>query len=671
MPLTKRPPLQLRRWTSVLPACLLLIAWIPYPSGTYVHAAEQSFTAAHVDSGRRSQVLPPTLDIGVAGIAVDEEKKGRYVGEFAYFEPSLIGRAPEGVEELKDGEKKNMESNPGVTKHFVLGRSELRRRASIIREDDFTDESAHPDNTTSGTDAARDKRQSGTTVYISINTCRQPIPDVPIMIDPPPQLRMYISTSTDNQQPGPNKDSSLATDPIDLQGGAATFSLQTDSDVYIGVFAPNLTKGWTGSYGYEVAASTERFYHSYNGTDPFLYMIDTDSESALFITHNITTKEDDTEAIEKWLRVSDIPFSMYMFPKASWGATGFERSFCGIKESFEANSSSTVKVDRAMTDRYGGVLPKAQFHVQGLQKNETYVGFLVMDGNVSTDGLDLSNNLTVGRGGKVWKQFTWKTKADDSCQVIFNLPFCSTIAYAVPSSPQFRGNSTALALLYDSQAQSYYQNFTRSLAQIPCDTTATAQYSLARTCTDCAGDYKEWMCSVLMPRCEDWTATDPWLMPRNVNARFPNGDPAPGPSLFPNASDVRKGDEWEEDDKEDGEREYPKDARRAAYAKSRNPLIDEAIKPGPYKELLPCEDLCYDIVRSCPAQLGFACPVGPAQKVQYGSRDRDGGRQLRCNFPGAVVDLNTVRGEGSRRWGGRDVWVLVGWVVGIAVVGSW
>ncbi|KAG9818558.1 hypothetical protein KCU77_g17340, partial [Aureobasidium melanogenum] len=35
---------------------------------------------------------------------------------------------------------------------------------------------------------------------------------------------------------------------------------------------------------------------------------------------------------------------------------------------------------------------------------------------------------------------------------------------------------------------------------------------------------------------------------------------------------------------------------------SRNPtIIVDTIAPGPYKEVLPCQDLCYSLVRSCPA----------------------------------------------------------------------
>jgi calcium channel MID1 len=228
---------------------------------------------------------------------------------------------------------------------------------------------------------------------------------------------------------------------------------------------------------------------------------------------------------------------------------------------------------------------------------------------------------------------------DDSCQVIFNLPFCTTIAHAVPSSPRFKENTTALATLYDDQAASYFANFSKSLAQIPCNTTSTAQYSLARTCTDCATAYKAWLCAVLMPRCEDFSVPDPWLQPRNIRASFANGST---PLLPPNQHKM-KGMEPE----------------RWGFSRSRNPMIDETIKPGPYKELLPCEDLCFDIVRSCPAGLGFACPVGKMlKKQQYGVRavkegDEDK-KKLRCSFPGAVVDLNTAKNGGGKvraEWG--------------------
>lgn len=191
------------------------------------------------------------------------------------------------------------------------------------------------------------------------------------------------------------------------------------------------------------------------------------------------------------------------------------------------------------------------------------------------------------------------------------------------------------------------QNFNRSLAQIACDTTSTAQYSLARNCTDCTNDYRTWLCSVLIPRCEDWTATNDWLHPRNINTPFPNGTLPDSNGVNMKFNDTIRG--------------------KFAYNQSRNNEIDNVIKPGPYKELLPCEDLCFDIVRSCPAQMGFACPNEPMRELSYGKRDPTG-RDLKCNFPGAVVDLNQDR-SAAGRVGARAGFAL--FITLFAVVWSW
>lgn len=203
--------------------------------------------------------------------------------------------------------------------------------------------------------------------------------------------------------------------------------------------------------------------------------------------------------------------------------------------------------------------------------------------------------------------------------MLFDLDFCDTVAYAVPSSPDFKFNDDALKQLYDNKAKEYYQNFTNSLAQVACDAEPDARYSLARNCTDCERDYKNWLCSVLIPRCEDWSAPDTFLQERNVNAPFANGT-----SLTLNETKHN----------------------RFAYNQSRSPLIDDKIKPGPYKEMLPCVDLCFDIVRSCPANLNFACPNSPARELTYGTREPDQ-TSLTCNFPGAVVRLNFQGAAGT------------------------
>lgn len=207
--------------------------------------------------------------------------------------------------------------------------------------------------------------------------------------------------------------------------------------------------------------------------------------------------------------------------------------------------------------------------------------------------------------------------------MIFNLSFCNSVAYAVPGNPSTFNNVTSLAKFYDDYAKSQFQFFENALAQIPCEITSSGQYSLERTCNDCRLSYKDWLCSVTIPRCMDFTSQQTWLHARNVAQSFPN-------STFLN------------------ETTFPSfgTAKNALfYNSSRNPLIDEIVKPGPYKEILPCDDLCYNIVQSCPASMGFGCPV-PGQmgfNHSYGLRP-DGSLEQRgaitCNYPGAAYNLS-------------------------------
>lgn len=207
---------------------------------------------------------------------------------------------------------------------------------------------------------------------------------------------------------------------------------------------------------------------------------------------------------------------------------------------------------------------------------------------------------------------------DGNCQVIYNLSFCSNVNYAVPANPNLF-NQTALTDFYDNQAESRYQFFDYSLQQIPCHTDNTAQYSLAVKCQNCSDAYKNWLCAVTIPRCEDYSLQKPYLQIRNTNQSFINGS-VPSAATDPVFSAAN---------------------RSILYLNSsRNPQIDAIIQPGPYKELLPCGSLCYSLVQSCPAALGFGCPVpGRFFNQSYGFVGNDLGSPM-CNFPGALQPLS-------------------------------
>jgi calcium channel MID1 len=203
--------------------------------------------------------------------------------------------------------------------------------------------------------------------------------------------------------------------------------------------------------------------------------------------------------------------------------------------------------------------------------------------------------------------------------VIFNLSFCTQTAYAVPGNPQNFPNFTSLAAFYDNATQANYQYFQYVLAQIPCETTSSAQYSLARNCSDCAAAYQEWLCSVSIPRCTDFSSDLPWLQQRAMGQPFPNGTFL-AQDLIQYANNT-----------------VPLNA-------SRNPNIDTFVQPGPYKEVLPCADLCNNLVQSCPASLGFYCPR-PGRigfNSSYGKMPDPGNPeqvgQITCNYPGAAYD---------------------------------
>ena len=77
---------------------------------------------------------------------------------------------------------------------------------------------------------------------------------------------------------------------------------------------------------------------------------------------------------------------------------------------------------------------------------------------------------------------------------------------------------------------------------------------------------------------------------------------------------------------------------------SRNPNIDTFVQPGPYKEVLPCDDLCHNLVQSCSSAMSFACPrVGRIGfNASYGQMPNpafsDQIGQITCNYPGAAYD---------------------------------
>lgn len=189
-----------------------------------------------------------------------------------------------------------------------------------------------------------------------------------------------------------------------------------------------------------------------------------------------------------------------------------------------------------------------------------------------------------------------------------DLEFCDEVQYAVPGSDKFN-NGTELARVYDNYAKEMYSHFEKVMMQIACEADSSSRYSLVSNCTDCRDAYKRWLCTVAVPRCEDFSSDTRAAFVRNVGQPFPNDTMLPDDEI----------EKW---------------SAKLYHNVSRNRFIDDEIAPGPYKEILPCEEICYEVVQKCPASIGFKCPRPKLTgfEASYGRRSET--KELSCNYPG-------------------------------------
>lgn len=416
MQLPSLTPLQSRLLASSLATCLVVLLWICVEPHAFVYAAEIPVPALAARDSDFVESIPLALSgqppLDVHDPKLEERSDGVYAPDFAYFDRSVVGRQADEVKLLSNSKKEDVQASPGSSQFFRFapgraGGNKARRtpddshNADDVLERDTTEDLEDAD----GTEDGLEKRQNGRTIWISANACSGPLPNITIVLDRPPQLTLAVSTSSNNQKPLPNTPNTIT---VPFVSGFANVTVQTDSEVYLGISAPKLTQGWNGSWSYEIAASDQGQYHNYANNSQFIFLVDTDSDSALFITHNFTNSNS-TEEVEKWRQQN--PFEMYAFPTANWSnMVGLEASYCGLKQQFDTNN---LTVDRGITTLFGRGVPVGQFHVQGLKNNTNYTGFLTIAGNPNQT-MNIDGIGTVRAGGQVFQQFQWKTKAGKS-----------------------------------------------------------------------------------------------------------------------------------------------------------------------------------------------------------------------------------------------------------------
>lgn len=533
-----------------------------------------------------------------------------YVPDFLGLDRSILGRADD-VAPLHNNVPGKRNIAAGDSHSYTFSQSEVRRllaaqeaiSPSSSLAERGTEESSLilGDSSENRQDGHQRRQTSSHTLYVALNMCDQPRSTSQTPNGVPPPLQLYISTNATNPKPTVNKNDVVV--PVD--DGLGSHNIMTSSDVFFTVVAPAKSPDFDGLYSYELTASTDEPYTTYiNMTE--VVLVDSDKNNALLAASVSTI----------------LPlYSIFVHNQENPAIRGLQRSFCGLKNQAQIqgniNGSATGNVEVGMMS-LGRAGPQQHFYVNKLNGSSSYHAIMAIDGDANTGK---AGSGIVGGGGTVWSSLDFATISADNCAVIFNLSFCSDVAYAVPSNMTRQPDLTALTHLYDDYAMKYYQSFTYSLQQVACDTTSSAQYSLAKTCADCEKAYKTWLCAVTIPRCEDFSNNAPFLQPRALGNTFFNGTSAPPDALYSNSS--------------------------------RNPMIDREISPGPYNEILPCIDLCYDLIQSCPAILKFACPIeGHGLEQSYGERESTDG-EVTCNYPGAAY--GNLNGAVGRQ---RDLWVI-------------
>ncbi|KAL4902435.1 hypothetical protein BDW74DRAFT_64005 [Aspergillus multicolor] len=465
-------------------------------------------------------------------------------------------------------DRRSLENNRFVTREILMGE---------LQQWSFSPGAAASNS--SSTQSSNSSKRATTTVYISLTICSGPIlnESIPNSFQSLPQLTVYFSTSDSLRDPGPHHEDDSGQVVRNSTEGYMSAAMPAETDLYIAVAAPN-GGNYSGSYSYQMAASTDAFFHTVDDqTDP-LSFIDSGSETALLTTDKPADQMLSEIQRKQW-KNNTVVYKFFVNSANSAVGSGLSRSLCALEQYSEAGEGHNVQASRRGTDNL-----LEQFYVTSLNRSSTYVGSLALGNSTNT------GNGIIGGGGKVWKAKEFSTKSDGNCDVIYDLSFCSDVAYSVPSNPSL--NMSDIRTKYDDYAANLYKNFDYSLQQIQCNTSNETIFSMAVGCHDCAAAYKSWLCAVTIPRCDDYSSTSnkTAVMVRNAAQPFPNGTEITNQTL--RDSPITKG---------------PRNSG----------LIDKEINPGPYKEVLPNVRICHELVRSCPMSLGFSCPSGKYLTYAY------------------------------------------------------
>jgi calcium channel MID1 len=424
-------PLQSRLAASLAASLLLLLIYFLLLSPNFALAAELTSIPDFVLEERTTE-LDLGLDVNAAEVLEGRSSQldPGYEPEFAPFGRSIIGRAPAGVFALVNNVPTTMNLEPGTSSFFTfegdqIFKSTMRRSEETRNEEHValrqllgstSEGNEGEDGTGEGPELLR-RQQPTKTVFLSANTCMQPqriAPDATSM--DPPQLSLFVSTSTKNTAPGPNQD--MATEVIKVfTHGAVMYQVNATGPIFFGVSAPNIsTDMFSGVYNFEIAASIDGWFHSYDEVSrDQLMWIDSDSRAAVLVTHNLT--DNANEAKVKLMMQQPPPYVMFAENKNGSYIGGVRNSFCGLQNYAQIaamkNGKFTNMVTTSMTTRGPGNLPKQQFYFSGLNSSSWYNGILAIPPK-SALRRQADGSTGAGGGGRVFQPTDFQTKEGKS-----------------------------------------------------------------------------------------------------------------------------------------------------------------------------------------------------------------------------------------------------------------
>lgn len=397
-------PLQSRLAASVIATVLLIILYLTLFNPQFALAEEIGVGSLIIFDEPISRDVPQQ--------ELEMQEGGIYEPEFEAFDRSILGRAATAdTTALTNNVPAAMNIVAGASYVFIFDSSQLSSRDDSIPLE-LRGESAPAEQ------VARDgegmlRKRANSTVYISANTCLQPSSNSTAS-SAPPQLTLYVSTSADNTNPGPDADI-VDQDEVPFIEGAVMYNLTTSDTVYVAVGAGNMSSDFSGIYNVQIAGSVDGWYHSYAETaaDISLFWVDSDTTSVLLETSNLTTSRD--KAVEAAAMASR-PYAMFAQNNDNPSINGLRNSYCGLNNNAQIaairNGQATTEVTTGMTRRGVGAHPKQQFYFSGLNSSTNYTGILARNVDNAT------NTNVVGGGGSVLSTTIFQTKSGESLPLL-------------------------------------------------------------------------------------------------------------------------------------------------------------------------------------------------------------------------------------------------------------